>query len=136
MKDEKLYSWGSQKNSIFKGVVTKNQYQGGIAYKRELGQFADLKGGLARKRGWCFWGGRGLIYPSAYYGLVNVHLAQLPIQNFSYNLKGCSSNVIFLYDFDIFYFPTWILYFLSLWKLVPTSSTSIPVASYPQIRCH
>ena len=36
------------------GGSQKNQYIGGIALKRGLGQFSDLRGGLAKKRGWCF----------------------------------------------------------------------------------
>ena len=40
------------------GGFTKNQYRGGgLPKKRGLGWFADLRGGLARKRGWCFRGG-------------------------------------------------------------------------------
>ena len=58
-----------------------------------------------------------------------------PSKIFSYNLKPCSSNFTSLYEFDIFYFPTWTLYFPSLWKLVPLRSTSIAVASYPQYVC-
>ena len=47
VKDLKGF-WGSQ----------KNQYIGGLPKKRKLGQFADLRGGLARKRGVVFlrWG--------------------------------------------------------------------------------
>ena len=33
------------------GGFLKNQYRGGVCLKRGLGQFADLKGDLTRKRG-------------------------------------------------------------------------------------
>ena len=36
------------------GGVTKNQYIGGIAKKRGLGQFIDLRGGLDGKEGGLF----------------------------------------------------------------------------------
>ena len=40
------------KNLIFRREFTKNQYIGRLIKKgRGLGQFADLRGGLARKRG-------------------------------------------------------------------------------------
>ena len=47
------------------GELTKNQYRVGIAWKGGLGQFANLGGGLARKSGWCFWG--GCWYSNAHY---------------------------------------------------------------------
>ena len=43
----------TKKSNFYQGVggVTKNQYKGENYLKREgLGQFADLRGGLARKR--------------------------------------------------------------------------------------
>ena len=44
--------WGSRKNPRFRGGggFTKNQYIGGIALKRGIGQFADLRG-LGKKEG-------------------------------------------------------------------------------------
>ena len=36
------------------GGFTKNQYIGRNCLKMGLGQLAGLRGGLARKRGWCF----------------------------------------------------------------------------------
>ena len=39
------------------GVREKPIFSGWIAEKGRLGQSADLKGGLAKKRGWYFWGG-------------------------------------------------------------------------------
>ena len=39
------------KNNVLEG---RSQYIGGIAKKGWLGQFSDLRGGFARKRGWCF----------------------------------------------------------------------------------
>ena len=40
------------------GGVTKSQYTWGDYQEGGLGQFADLRGGLAKKRGrWCFWDG-------------------------------------------------------------------------------
>ena len=42
------------------GVSRKTNIKWEIAKKGGLGQFVDLRGrggGLARKRGWCFWGG-------------------------------------------------------------------------------
>ena len=38
------------------GMLKKKQYRGGITWKGGLGKFVDLKGGVVRKRGWCFWG--------------------------------------------------------------------------------
>ena len=45
----------SLKNPIVRGAVRKNQHIGGIT-KTGWGfvQFADLRGGLAKKGGWCF----------------------------------------------------------------------------------
>ena len=34
----------------------KTNTEGGLPEKGEPGQFADLRGGLARARGWCFRG--------------------------------------------------------------------------------
>ena len=42
---------GLTEKSNFKGGLTKNQYRGENCLKRGLGQFADLSGCLARKRG-------------------------------------------------------------------------------------
>ena len=40
------------------GGSRKTNIEGGLPKKGErLGQFPDLSGGLARKRGWWFWGG-------------------------------------------------------------------------------
>ena len=41
------------------GGILKNQYIGGDRPRKGgwLVQFVDLRGGLARKRAWCFWGG-------------------------------------------------------------------------------
>ena len=39
------------------GRTRKTDIEGELPKKGELGQFANLRGGgLARKRGWCFWG--------------------------------------------------------------------------------
>ena len=51
-----IFFWFTER-SDFKGGVLKNQYVGGDCLKRGgggLGQFVDLRGVLARKRGWCF----------------------------------------------------------------------------------
>ena len=45
------------KNFNFYVRFTKNQYKGGNCLKRGLVQFANLRGGLMKKRGWCFRGG-------------------------------------------------------------------------------
>ena len=46
------YYGGSLKNPIFRGGwVTKSQYIGRSCLKRGLGQFADLRACLAKKRG-------------------------------------------------------------------------------------
>ena len=37
----------------------KTIYNGGIAKKGGLGLFADIGGGLAKTRGWCFFFGGG-----------------------------------------------------------------------------
>ena len=44
---------GSQENQSFREVHEKPICRGDCL-KRGLGQFADLRGGLARKRGWCY----------------------------------------------------------------------------------
>ena len=51
--------WKNFKIFFFGGGVTKNQYRGGDCLKkgRGFGQFADLRGSLARKRGCVFEGG-------------------------------------------------------------------------------
>ena len=57
------------------GEFTKNRYRGGDCLKREgLGQFADLRGGLARKRGWCFWWGGGGWHTDAHYARAKVQV--------------------------------------------------------------
>ena len=47
---KKLILWGSLKNPVFRGSHTKNAMYRGIAYKGGLGQFAGLRGYLAKKR--------------------------------------------------------------------------------------
>ena len=48
---------GSLKNPTFRGQFTKNQYRKwGFPKKGGLGQFVNLRGGLAKKREWCFCG--------------------------------------------------------------------------------
>ena len=53
VKDEKCKYGGSRKNSILGRGFTK-KYIGGNCWNRGLGQFADLRGHLAKKRRWCF----------------------------------------------------------------------------------
>ena len=51
MKDEKLKYFGdSPKNPTFKGGSRKPIYRGGLPKNGGLGQFANLRGGLTRKR--------------------------------------------------------------------------------------
>ena len=46
--------WGLTENSDFRrGIMKKTIYRWDWL-KRGLEKFADLKGGLAKKRGWCF----------------------------------------------------------------------------------
>ena len=46
------------KIQLLVGRFTKNQYREGDCLKKGgLGQFVNLRGALARKRGRCFWGG-------------------------------------------------------------------------------
>ena len=55
VKDEKFeYYGGSLKNPIFRGgeIHERPIYRGIV--QGGLGQFVDLGGGLAKKRGWCF----------------------------------------------------------------------------------
>ena len=49
------------KDPTFRGGIHKKQYRAGDCLKRGLGQFVSLRGALARTRGWCYWGGWGLI---------------------------------------------------------------------------
>ena len=65
---------------VLEGGFTKNQYIGGDCLKKgELGQFADLRRGLARERVWCFWG-KECWYSSAHYedmGPVNKYVTRI-----------------------------------------------------------
>ena len=49
-----LYDGFSLKNLMFRFGSQKKQYVGGVSKKRGLGQFADLRRGLVRKRGVVF----------------------------------------------------------------------------------
>ena len=42
------------------GSSQKTNIKGRLPEKEGLGQLTDLRGGLVRKRGWCFWGGGGV----------------------------------------------------------------------------
>ena len=54
IKDKKtLYYEGLLKNLIFR-VGSPKKYIGGLPKKGGLGQFEDLRRGLAKKRVWCF----------------------------------------------------------------------------------
>ena len=45
----------TEKSDIYGGSSQKTHIEGGLPKRGGgLGQFADLKGALARKRGWCF----------------------------------------------------------------------------------
>ena len=59
VKDGKFWYYGiSLKNQIFRGWVNeKSKYRGDCLKRGGLGQFADLKGGMVKKKVWCFWGG-------------------------------------------------------------------------------
>ena len=46
--------WGFTENSDFRSGVMKKPIYREDCLKRGLGKFADLKGGLAKKRRWCF----------------------------------------------------------------------------------
>ena len=60
VKDKKFYYYGgSLKNPNFSGGHEKPIYRGDCLKRGALGQFADIKGGLVKKRGWCYWGGGG-----------------------------------------------------------------------------
>ena len=52
LKMKKIF-WGFTEKSDFQGGggVTKNQYRGGDCLKRGLGQFANLRRGLGKKKG-------------------------------------------------------------------------------------
>ena len=45
------------KTTTFREGSQETNIEGGLLKKGGLGQFPDLTGGLARMRGWCFWGG-------------------------------------------------------------------------------
>ena len=56
----------TEKSDFLGSGFTKNQYRGGgggYYLKRGLGQFPDLRGGLARKRGLLFLRGGGVDTP-------------------------------------------------------------------------
>ena len=61
MKDEKLqHFWDLWKNPSFRGGFHEEPiYRGGFPKKGGLGQFTDLTGGMARKRGVVFLRGLG-----------------------------------------------------------------------------
>ena len=61
VKDEKFeYYMGSLKNPIFRWGFLKSQYIRGKCLKSGPWTVCRFKGGVAKKRGWCFrWGGRG-----------------------------------------------------------------------------
>ena len=69
--------------------VTKNQYRGGDYLKRgRLGQFVDLRGGIARKRWECFWGGGGVV-DTPVHTMINNQLKSLYKEHHSqYNLEN------------------------------------------------
>ena len=46
--------WGFTEKSDFRRGVMKKPIYRGDCLKRGIGQFVDLKVGLAKKRGWCF----------------------------------------------------------------------------------
>ena len=53
-----LMFWEFIEKSGFSGWCMKNQYNGReLPKKRGLGQFVYLRGGLGKKREWCFWKG-------------------------------------------------------------------------------
>ena len=52
IKDKIL--WGLTKKSDFRRGIMKKPIYRGDWLNRGLEKFADLKGGLAKKRGWCF----------------------------------------------------------------------------------
>ena len=60
------------------GGILKNQYIGGDRPRKGgwLVQFVDLRGGLARKRAWCFWGGGDTPVPTM---IILSHLELLRI---------------------------------------------------------
>ena len=51
---EIAYYGGSLKNLIFSVESQKKLYIGGLSKNGWLAQFAYLRGGLAKKMGWCF----------------------------------------------------------------------------------
>ena len=64
IKDKKLYLWGFTEKSDFQGWVTKkNIIKEGFSTNGELGQFADLRGGLTKKGGVVEGGGDGEVMP-------------------------------------------------------------------------
>ena len=55
VKDEKFeYYMGSLKNPIFRWGFLKNQYIRGKCLKSWPWTVCRFKGGVAKKRGWCF----------------------------------------------------------------------------------
>ena len=95
IKDENFYCGDSLKNLIFRGGggmgCKKPIYRGESPKKHRLGQFADLRGCLAKKRGGGSWGGGRLMppggCPNACYGKTsrNVfwgHLEELVLHIF------------------------------------------------------
>ena len=76
---------GSLKSS--KGRVTKNQYIAGISLKGGLGQFPNLKGGLAKKRGGSVFEREGVDSPMHTMDLVfYASILYNPLENMLYYL--------------------------------------------------
>ena len=64
---------GFTEKSNFQGGLKNPIYRGELPKKGELGRFADLKGGLAKKQkgGWSFFCGGGAWYANAHYDETN-----------------------------------------------------------------
>ena len=86
------------------GKILKNQYIAGDCLRGEAWTVCWFKGGLARKRGWCFW--EGGWYPNAHYdcfvlfGVIENRVTKIKFKYFNGNCDYSSWPgwwILFLY---------------------------------------
>ena len=89
------------------GGVMKNQYIGGDCLKMRAWTVCWFKGGFARKRGWCFWGGGW--YTNAHY--VNLWVCSCRLHK-KKSMSTFFSFILLLFFFLIWYFKSRLLHSL------------------------
>lgn len=80
------------KISYFRGVHEKNNFKGGLPKKRGLGQLADLRGNLIKKKGGVFL--RESWYSNVHYGMqYNVFMIALPVLTNAFSYLESKNNL-------------------------------------------